>query len=45
MIPQQFKKIGGLAESACMFKFLEILRSVYRYDREKFHCELGVRCT
>jgi len=42
MIQQHFKKCGTLAESACMFKFLELLRSVYRYDREKFQCELGV---
>ena len=42
MIQQQFKKSVGLAESACMFKFLELLRTVYRYDREKFQCDLGV---
>ncbi len=42
MIQQQFKKVIGLAESACMFKFLDLLRTVYRYDREKFQCDLGV---
>ena len=45
LIQQQFKKCAGLAESACMFKFLDILRNVYRYDRERFSCELGVRRT
>ena len=42
MIQQQFKKCAVLAESACMLKFLDLLRSVYRYDREKFSCDLGV---
>jgi hypothetical protein len=42
MIQQQFKKCAALAESACMLKFLDILRSIYRYDREKFSCDLGV---
>lgn len=43
MIQQQFKKCGTLAESACMLKFLDLLRSVYRFDRERFRCEIGVR--
>lgn len=42
MIQQQSKKCVALAESACMFKFLDLLRTVYRYDREKFQCDLGV---
>lgn len=42
MMQQQFKKGPALVEPACMFKFLEILRSVYRYDREAFSCDLGV---
>lgn len=42
MIQQQFKKCIALAESACMFKFLDLLRAVYRYDRESFQCGLGV---
>ena len=42
MIQQQLKKCVALAEFACMFKFLELLRTVYRYDREKFQCDLGV---
>lgn len=43
MIQQQLKKCVALAESACMFKFLDLLRTVYRYDREKFQCDLGVK--
>ncbi len=45
MIQQQSKKCVALAESACMFKFLDLLRTVYRYDREKFQCDLGVNNT
>ncbi|KZS20047.1 Focal adhesion kinase [Daphnia magna] len=41
MIQQQLKKCVALAEAACMFKFLDLLRTVYRYDREKFQCDLG----
>ncbi|XP_046437098.1 focal adhesion kinase 1-like isoform X5 [Daphnia pulex] len=41
MIQQQSKKCVPLGEAACMFKFLELLRTVYRYDREKFQCDLG----
>lgn len=43
MIQQQLKKCVALAEAACMFKFLDLLRTVYRYDREKFQCDLGVK--
>lgn len=42
MIQQQFKKCVAMAESACMFKFLDLLRTVYCYDRESFQCGLGV---
>lgn len=42
MMQQQLKKCITLAESACMFKFLDLLRTVYRYDRESFQCGLGV---
>ena len=45
MIQQHFKKCAVLAESACMLKFLDLLRSVYRYDRERFSCDLGVIIT
>jgi hypothetical protein len=45
MIQQQSKKCVPLGEAACMFKFLELLRTVYRYDREKFQCDLGVNIT
>lgn len=44
MMQHQFKKGQPLVEPACMFKFLEILRSFYRYDRENFFCDLGVSC-
>ncbi|XP_065222614.1 focal adhesion kinase 1-like isoform X2 [Planococcus citri] len=41
LIQQQFKKVAQLSERECMFKFLELLRSVYRYDHETFKCSLG----
>lgn len=42
LIQQQFKKVAQLSEKECMFKFLELLKSVYRYDHETFKCSLGV---
>ena len=42
MIQQHFKKFSNLSDFECRFKFLEILKSVYRYDQERFRCALGV---
>jgi focal adhesion kinase 1 len=41
MIQQYFKKFSNLTDRDCMFKFLEVLKSVYRYDQERFRCALG----
>ena len=37
-----FKKYSQLTDRECCFKFLEILKSVYRFDQERFRCALGV---
>ena len=42
-IQASFKKYGLLTDRECCFKFLEILKSVYRFDQERFRCALGVR--
>lgn len=42
-IQSGFKKYGQLTDRECCFKFLEILKSVYRFDQERFRCALGVR--
>ena len=41
-IQAAFKKYGQLTDRECCFKFLEILKSVYRFDQERFRCALGV---
>ena len=41
LIQQHFKKYAGLGERECMFKFFEVLRSIYRFDQERFRCGLG----
>ena len=42
-IQSGFKKYSQLTDRECCFKFLEILKSVYRFDQERFRCALGVR--
>lgn len=42
MIQQNFKKYANLSDFECRFKFLELLKLVYRYDQERFRCALGV---
>ena len=42
LIQQHFKKYAGLTERECMCKFFEILKSIYRFDQERFKCALGV---
>ena len=43
LIQTHFKKYAGLSDRECMFKFFEILKSIYRFDQERFECALGVR--
>ena len=43
LIQQHFKKYASLQDLDCMFKFFEILKSVYRFDQERYRCALGVR--
>lgn len=43
LIQHHFKKHSGLSERECMFKFFELLKTVYRFDQERFRCSLGVR--
>ena len=43
LIQQHFKKYAVLQDLDCMFKFFEILKSVYRFDQERYRCALGVR--
>ena len=43
LIQQHFKKYAVLADLECCFKFFEILKSVYRFDQERYRCALGVR--
>ena len=42
LIQQHFKKYAVLQDLDCMFKFFEILKSVYRFDQERYRCALGV---
>ncbi|XP_023218194.1 focal adhesion kinase 1-like [Centruroides sculpturatus] len=41
LIQGHFKKFSSLNETDCMFKFLELIGSVMKYDRETFKCALG----
>ena len=36
LIQQYFKKFSTFSGRDCMFKFLDLLKSVYRYDQERF---------
>ena len=42
LIQQHFKKYAVLTDTECIFKFFEILKSVYRFDQERYRCALGV---
>ena len=42
MIQQHFKKYANYQERECMFKFFEILKTIYKFDQERFRCALGV---
>jgi len=42
LIQANFKKFTNLSDKDCMIQFLEVVRSVCRYDQEKFSCALGV---
>ena len=41
LIQQHFKKYAVMSEVECTFKFFEILKSVYRFDQERYRCALG----
>ncbi|XP_022258022.1 focal adhesion kinase 1-like, partial [Limulus polyphemus] len=41
LIQSHFKKFASLSEVDCMFKFLECVCPLLRYDRETFKCALG----
>uniref|UniRef100_A0A096M506 Focal adhesion kinase 1 n=1 Tax=Poecilia formosa TaxID=48698 RepID=A0A096M506_POEFO len=41
LIQQTFKQVANLNDEQCILKFLEILASIYRYDKELFKCALG----
>merc|ERR1719445_869896 len=41
LIQQHFRKYAVLGDLECMFKFFEILKSVYRFDQERYRCALG----
>jgi focal adhesion kinase 1 len=36
LIQQHFKKFSNFTERDCMFKFMDLLKTVYRYDQERF---------
>ena len=41
LIQQHFKKYAHFTERDCMFKFLDLLKGLYRYDQERFRCTTG----
>ncbi|CAG7731842.1 unnamed protein product [Allacma fusca] len=41
LIQQNFKKFVNISSNECMLHFLETVKSVLRYDQEKFQCVLG----
>ncbi len=41
LIQQHFKKFSTYSERDCIFKFLDLLKSVYKYDQERFRCSTG----
>jgi focal adhesion kinase 1 len=42
LIQLHFKKYAVLGDLECIFKFFEILKTVYRFDQERYRCALGV---
>lgn len=40
-IQQHFKKFSAFSERDCMFKFLDLLKSIYKYEQERFRCTTG----
>ena len=41
-IQQSFKKFSSFEERECMLRFFDVLKSLYRFDQERFRCALGV---
>lgn len=42
LIQQNFKKCASLSHPECMIQFLETMKTVYRYDQERFDGNIGV---
>ncbi|XP_065332952.1 focal adhesion kinase 1 isoform X2 [Cloeon dipterum] len=40
-IQHYFKKYASLSEESLLFQFFDLLRGIYRFDEEKFSCDLG----
>ncbi|XP_043208526.1 focal adhesion kinase 1-like isoform X3 [Amphibalanus amphitrite] len=40
-VQHQFKRCSHMSEPECMFKYLELLKTVVRFDQERFTCALG----
>ncbi|XP_035706002.1 focal adhesion kinase 1 isoform X8 [Folsomia candida] len=41
LIQANFKKFVNISDTDCMIQFLELVKSVIGYDKEKFQCALG----
>ncbi len=44
LIQHHFKRIAGITDvdRECMFRFFDLLKSVYNFEAERFSCALGV---
>lgn len=42
LIQHNFKKYMHLTDKECMLSFFDVVKTVFRFDREKFKCALGV---
>ncbi|XP_059485924.1 focal adhesion kinase 1 isoform X2 [Neocloeon triangulifer] len=40
-IQHYFKKYASLSEESLLFQFFDLLRGIYRFDEERFSCDLG----
>lgn len=41
LVQHQFKRVAQMSEPECMFRYLEVLKTVVRFDQERFTCALG----
>jgi len=44
-IQHYFKKYASLSQESLLFQFFDLLRGIYRFDEERFSCDLGVSVT